>query len=375
MGLYLPDWLTEPAAWVGLDWPQADEVLLAEAGQAWLEFAVSLMPINEAAEKAAVAVWAENDGPATDAFEQWWTDELGPRERLFDDYVAAIAVGAALLAFAAITLAVKLAFIVQLVQLVVIVVEMVIAGIMTGGGAAAAIGAQTAAIRVAIKVITQQLVKFVTTVLKEALQRAGRLFKRSRYDYAPDTMGPGSVRSDVRDDTPGWGPAGIPGPLKREDPLYAQGPWSKYRGENDPNNPDRAYYPDTVRYLSKEEREEHRLVVQDGKLITTDGEPFDTADASTLRSGSDGRAIFAMDENGNLYASAGQEKGKFHHSSLLGGEPAVAAGEFKVKDGKLQYLNNQSGHYTPTDGQIVRMIRELQRQGLDIKGVDYGSVR
>ena len=47
--------------------------------------------------------------------------------------------------------------------------------------------------------------------------------------------------------------------------------------------------------------------------------------ASTVFSG-EGKAIFVMDENRDFYASKFQQVGRFHHSSLAGGEPVAAAG-------------------------------------------------
>jgi hypothetical protein len=65
-------------------------------------------------------------------------------------------------------------------------------------------------------------------------------------------------------------------------------------------------------------------------MYDASGAPFDTSDASTVFS-AEGRAIFVMDENGDFYASKSQQVGRFHHSSLAGGEPVAAAGEMKVE--------------------------------------------
>jgi hypothetical protein len=102
----------------------------------------------------------------------------------------------------------------------------------------------------------------------------------------------------------------------------------KYRGENLPDNPDRHFFPDTVKYLTAEEREAQRIVVDgSGNLVwAKDGAALDTAEAATERSGG-GRAIFVMDGHGNLYVSLEQKVGELHHSSLLAGADVAGAGE------------------------------------------------
>ena len=108
----------------------------------------------------------------------------------------------------------------------------------------------------------------------------------------------------------------------------------RFRGENDPANPYRAFYPDTVHYMTPAEREQHRLFADaDGNLRSAaDGSRFDTSTGATAWSG-DGRAIFVMDGSGNLYATLDQRVGHTHHSSLLGGAPVAGAGEIEVRDG------------------------------------------
>jgi hypothetical protein len=138
-----------------------------------------------------------------------------------------------------------------------------------------------------------------------------------------------------------------------------------FRGENDPANPERAFYPDTVHYMSPAEREEHRLFVDaDGNLRSaSDGRRYDTSAGVTAWSGR-GRAIFVMDGSGNLYATLDQRVGHTHHSSLLGGEPVVGAGEIEVRDGRLIAMTDQSGHYQPTASMNDRALRSLRDQGL-----------
>jgi hypothetical protein len=139
----------------------------------------------------------------------------------------------------------------------------------------------------------------------------------------------------------------------------------KYKGENDPNNPNRFFYPKTVQYMTPEEREAHRLFVDgEGNLRSAkDGSLFNTSNASTHWSG-EGRAIFVADGHGNIYASLDQTVGHTHHSSLLGGEPVAGAGEIQVQNGKLVAMTDQSGHYQPSAASNDRVLQSLKDQGL-----------
>jgi hypothetical protein len=138
-----------------------------------------------------------------------------------------------------------------------------------------------------------------------------------------------------------------------------------YVGENDPTNPNRAFYPDTVHYMDPAEREAHRLFVDgDGNLRSAaDGSLYDTASGTTHWSGG-GRAIFVMDGSGNLYATLDQRVGHTHHSSLLGGESVVGAGEIEVRYGQLVAMTDQSGHYRPDAAMNDEALRSLRDQGV-----------
>ena len=82
-----------------------------------------------------------------------------------------------------------------------------------------------------------------------------------------------------------------------------------------------------------------------------------------------GRAIFVMDEAGNIYASKVQEVGRFHHSSLLAGKPVAAAGELEIENGVLKTLSDKSGHYQPTREFTQQAIDSLRRQGADMSSM------
>lgn len=52
--------------------------------------------------------------------------------------------------------------------------------------------------------------------------------------------------------------------------------------------------------------------------------------------------------------------GEFHHSSFTGGKKVRCAGTWKVVDGKITMMDNNSGHYQPTDSHFLTLLTELE---------------
>lgn len=178
MGLELPGWLTEPLSWIGLIWPEADEVKLFEAGQAWIGFGTRMVGVASEANRAAGDVWSKNEGESVDAFHDWWDKPDGPKLRLAEDIVAAGVIGTALIIFAAATLALKIAFIVQLIILAVEVAQAIATAFATFGATTAEVPGFVAATRVICRQLIKQVVKHVTTVIKDILKKAKNLLKK-----------------------------------------------------------------------------------------------------------------------------------------------------------------------------------------------------
>jgi hypothetical protein len=119
-----------------------------------------------------------------------------------------------------------------------------------------------------------------------------------------------------------------------------------------------------VKYLNSQERQQHQLKVHNGMIYGADGKPFDTRNGGSVFAGGQGKAIFVMDHNGNLYASKNQTVGKFHHSSFLGGAPVAAAGEIEVHNGQIKDMSRRSGHYQPSEQQIANAANHLVSLGV-----------
>lgn len=137
---------------------------------------------------------------------------------------------------------------------------------------------------------------------------------------------------------------------------------STYRGES--TNcvwQDRRSCPPYVTYLSFQDRQTKAIFVKNGKLYDSNSKYFDTGSASPSHTGR--KAIFVMDENGQLYASNYHEVYRFHHSSFLAGGLVRAAGELSVRNGVIEEMSNCSGHYRPT-----YLITEQARESLKLQG-------
>ncbi|MFC9661310.1 hypothetical protein ACFVJ5_13835 [Nocardia sp. NPDC127606] len=147
-------------------------------------------------------------------------------------------------------------------------------------------------------------------------------------------------------------------------PYTTQEMNSTYRGEHEVGN---SVWPHPLRvaYLDESLRQRTRLYIVDGKIYTADGKLFDTSSGTTTWGGA-GRAIFVMDEHGNLYASNYHEPGLFHHSSFLAGGNVAAAGELAAIGGELQMLTDRSGHYRPSRGHTMQAINLLRNMGIPI---------
>lgn len=114
-----------------------------------------------------------------------------------------------------------------------------------------------------------------------------------------------------------------------------------------------------VMFFDKRERLEHMLVVnpagrlawaRDGSLFATPpGQPF----------------MYAMDRYGNLFArDSALGTTQFNHSSFNAGREVVCAGMIAGDNGRLYFIDNNSGHYQPSRADLYSCVRKLDDAGL-----------
>ncbi|MCV7363264.1 hypothetical protein [Mycolicibacterium neworleansense] len=134
--------------------------------------------------------------------------------------------------------------------------------------------------------------------------------------------------------------------------------------------PDLEPQPSGVERWSAERLERHRVVIdKEGRFRTIDGGVLDTRMASASWRPNAEFALFIMDPHGNFYVSLRRVVSRIHHSTLSGGGPVAAAGEFRVREGRLLVLTDHSGHYPPTRFGDQILVGELQQRGVSTADV------
>lgn len=132
--------------------------------------------------------------------------------------------------------------------------------------------------------------------------------------------------------------------------------------------------PMMVRFFTKAQRLRFMYWVQNKVLVNADG-PMDTGD---------GVWMYAMDQHGNLFATAikadrkgtkeaakwaefeADQKMNFNHSSFNAGKDIICAGMIKVDKGKITEIDNNSGHYKPTGEHLNACVAILRELGMEI---------
>lgn len=121
---------------------------------------------------------------------------------------------------------------------------------------------------------------------------------------------------------------------------------------------------DGYTYLSPKEREQYKLVFENGRIWDIGGAEFDT------RGLREGAAQFVMTKDGTIYASRKWKRYSFRHHSLVAGEPVVCAGGMVVHNGKLKRINDMSGQYPVKDHYpLTKVVSKLRSQGIPFKNV------
>ena len=75
------------------------------------------------------------------------------------------------------------------------------------------------------------------------------------------------------------------------------------------------------------------------------------------------RDIYGVDGQGNLYVMPREEIGEDQlsrtrgHPALFSGKAGKCFGEIEIVDGKINYINNRSGHYMPNEEAFLEMVK------------------
>lgn len=125
------------------------------------------------------------------------------------------------------------------------------------------------------------------------------------------------------------------------------------------------------RYMSGLRREQYRAFFKDGKVYrfraSTDPtvEPIDTRGCQDAQRGGFG---FVLSMSNELYIAPFGHTVPYH-SSFTGGSPVQCAGMVQISAGKVTDIQNDSGHYRPSDPSLVKVLRLFQMVGINIKDI------
>jgi hypothetical protein len=151
----------------------------------------------------------------------------------------------------------------------------------------------------------------------------------------------------------GFASPGLPAKAHAKYPVKAMGK-SKV-GENvDPSISKHGL----IHYMSDEEREAIRVVIEDGIVYRSDGQPFQPAPTAKL--------MYVMDRYGNFYVFDQRGHENLRHSSVFAGQPVACAGEITIAHGTVVHIDANSGHYGPSSAYLENAIKELGNDGVDI---------
>ncbi|XP_058780238.1 IQ domain-containing protein IQM2-like [Vicia villosa] len=116
-----------------------------------------------------------------------------------------------------------------------------------------------------------------------------------------------------------------------------------------------------IKYLGPIEREAYEVTVEGGKLVYKQSKNFvHTTEGS--------KWIFVLSSSRVLYVGQ-KEKGKFQHSSFVAGAATIASGRIIALNGVLHVIWPYSGHYRPTEKNLMEFVHFLEEHHVDMTNV------
>ncbi|KTC83234.1 hypothetical protein [Legionella cincinnatiensis] len=128
-----------------------------------------------------------------------------------------------------------------------------------------------------------------------------------------------------------------------------------------------------TKMLEPKERDPHRALIRDGKIVRYDRElttttPVDTADM--LSHGKGGYCAFTINADGDMYLFNHKDKtDKVAHSTMTEGGLVLGAGEMQIKNGQIEVITCYSGHYRPGVKNIYETLKYLAEKNVDISQI------
>jgi len=118
-----------------------------------------------------------------------------------------------------------------------------------------------------------------------------------------------------------------------------------------------------VKYLDAAQREERRVTIRDGLVYDYTG-----ALLRETKSKRHNLNNYVMDAEGNFYLFDEFTTPDIRHSSIFAGGPVAGAGNIQIADGKVVYIDSDSGHY-PSTRVFANVLAELRARGVDVAAI------
>lgn len=106
-----------------------------------------------------------------------------------------------------------------------------------------------------------------------------------------------------------------------------------------------------VPYLSAEKQAAFKVKIVDGIVYDARGRVMD------------GHFGYVMDASGDIYVF---RSGRLRHSSIVAGGPVAGAGEITIREGRVEDVDSDSGHYS-TRAVYHQVLKELSEHGVTVR--------
>lgn len=130
-----------------------------------------------------------------------------------------------------------------------------------------------------------------------------------------------------------------------------------------------------VKYFTLSDQAEHTKIPYKGKLYVDlmpevegnklkgfKGKPYDTTDKISKEK--KGCVAYVITLDGKLvtheHINVNKSEWAYRHSTLAGGKPILCSGLMKVVNGKITYIDNNSGHYKPESANLYNAVKKLE---------------
>ena len=130
----------------------------------------------------------------------------------------------------------------------------------------------------------------------------------------------------------------------------------------------------SINCLSKDELEEYKVLIRDGKFYSTDGGLITTEDLCAKSNPKHAKSItkvnfrkepiFVIDANKNMFLTCSDEKNA--HVTLSSYLPLIGSGKIYLKKGIVEKISFESGHYLPKMKHFVQVIRFFENNGVHL---------